>query len=129
MQQKRKNDLAKRSRYYQALVDSSLLEPGIPNYNLLNQSYIIMIMPFDLFGYKKYRYTFCAVCEEAPDCKLEDGAVRIFLNTRGENPEEVSPEMVEFLHYLEHTTDILQTVRRGRQIVNISNVFIIVSVR
>lgn len=105
MQQKRKSDLAKRSRYYQALVDSSLLEPGIPNYNLLNQSYIIMIMPFDLFGYKKYRYTFRAVCEEVPDCKLEDGAVRIFLNTRGKNPEDISPELVEFLHYLEHTTD------------------------
>jgi len=51
MQQKRKNDLAKRSRYYQALVDTSLLEPGIPNYNCLNRSYIIMIMPFDLFGW------------------------------------------------------------------------------
>lgn len=64
-----------------------------------------MIMPFDLFGYKKYRYTFRAVCEEVPDCKLEDGAVRIFLNTRGKNPEDISPELVEFLHYLEHTTD------------------------
>ncbi len=30
--------------------DTSLLEPGIPNYNLLNQSYVIMIMAFDLFG-------------------------------------------------------------------------------
>ena len=36
MQNKRKTDLAKRSRYYQALVDTNLLEPGIPNYNLLN---------------------------------------------------------------------------------------------
>ncbi len=105
MQQKRKNDLAKRSRYYQALVDISLLEPGIPNYNLLNQSYIIMIMPFDLFGYGKYRYTFYPVCKEVPECGLEDGAVRIFLNTRGKNPEEVSSELVEFLEYLEHTTD------------------------
>lgn len=34
-----------------------------------------------------------------------DGTVRIFLNTRGENEEEVSAELVELLHYVEQTTD------------------------
>ena len=105
MQQKRRADLAKRSRYYQSLVDAGLLEPGVPDYNRLNTSYIIMIMPFDLFGYKKYVYTFRARCEEEPECLLEDGATRIFLNTRGENDEEVPRELAEFLHYLEETTD------------------------
>lgn len=57
MQDTRKYDLAKRSRYYQSLMDTSLLEPGIPNYNVLNQSFIIMIMTFDLFGYGKYAYS------------------------------------------------------------------------
>ncbi|MCD8361998.1 MAG: hypothetical protein LUC98_03380 [Lachnospiraceae bacterium] len=33
------------------------------------------------------------------------GATRIFLNTRGENDDEVSSELVEFLHYIENTTD------------------------
>lgn len=83
MQPARKSDLAKRSRYYQSLLDANLLEPGIPNYNLLNQSYIILITPFDLFGYGKFRYTFEAKCKEVPELKLEDGATRIFLNTRG----------------------------------------------
>ena len=105
MQQKRRADLAKRSRYYQSLVDAGLLEPGVPDYNRLNTSYIIMIMPFDLFGYKKYVYTFRARCEEEPVCLLEDGATRIFLNTRGENDDEVPWELAEFLHYLEETTD------------------------
>ncbi len=105
MQQKKRNDLAKRSRYYQSMVDTSLLEPGIPNYNLLNTSYIIMIMTFDLFGYGRYLYTFEATCREEPECILGDGAVRIFLNTRGTNDTEVSKELVDFLHYLEHTTD------------------------
>ena len=36
---------------------------------------------------------------------MEDGAVRIFLNTRGVNRNEVSEELVEFLHYVEHTND------------------------
>ena len=41
MQDYRKSDLFRRSRYYQALLDTSLLEPGTPNYNLLNNSYLI----------------------------------------------------------------------------------------
>ena len=105
MQEQKKNDLAKRSRYYQALVDTNLLDTGIPNYNLLNQTYLIMFMPFDLFGCEKYVYTFQPRCVEAPECRLEDGAVRIFLNTRGKNDSEVSEELADFLHYLEDTTD------------------------
>lgn len=105
MQSERKNDLAKRSRYYQALADTNLLEPGVPNYNLLNSTYIILITSFDLFGYGKYRYTFEPVSREVPECRLDDKAIRIFLNTKGTNRDEVSRELVDFLHYLEHTTD------------------------
>lgn len=38
-------------------------------------------------------------------CCLDDGAVRIFLNTRGTDKDTVSAELIEFLHYVEHTTD------------------------
>ncbi|WP_138263759.1 Rpn family recombination-promoting nuclease/putative transposase [[Clostridium] hylemonae] len=105
MQKQRRADLSKRSRYYQSLVDISLLEPGVPDYSALNESYIIMITPFDLFGFGKYRYTFRSVCVEEPKCVLEDGATRIFLNTRGKNEDEVPAELVQFLYYVEHTTD------------------------
>lgn len=105
MQKKKQSDLAKRSRYYQSMIDTSLLEPGIPDYNVLNKSYIIIITPFDLFGYNLYCYTFRACCMERPDCTLNDGATRIFLNTRGTNDSEVSKELADFLHYLEHTTE------------------------
>lgn len=37
----------------------------------------------------------------SPELTLEDGATRIFLNTRGTNDDEVSKELREFLHYLE----------------------------
>lgn len=121
MQSKKKNDLAKRSRYYQALVDTNLLEPGIPDYNLLNETYIILIMTFDLFGYKKYRYTFRAKCEEVPECKLEDQATRIFLNTRGENTDEVSRELIEFLRYVEETTDEVAEQTESERIKRIHN--------
>ena len=105
MQNEWKSDLAKRSRYYQALVDTGLLEPGIPNYNILNESYIIIIMSFDFFGQGKYVYTFKPSCQEVPGLVLNDGATRIFLNIKGKNDNEVSKELVDFLHYLEDTTD------------------------
>ena len=105
MQDERKNDLAKRSRYYQALIDTSLLEPGVPNYNALNTSYIIVIMSFDLFGYGKYRYTFLPQCQEVPELCLKDGSMRIFLSTEGKNDDEVSEELVDFLHYIKNSTD------------------------
>ncbi len=105
MQAKERDDLQKRSRYYQALMDTSLLEPGITNYNLLNDSYIIMITTFDLFGGGKYKYTFLPQCQESPEIRLKDGATRIFLNTKGQNKEDVSTELIDFLRYIENTTE------------------------
>ena len=105
MQAEKKGDLIKRSRYYQGLIDSSLLEPGTVTFNKLNNTCIIMITPFDLFGLGKYQYTFRSYCEEDKDLELGDGAIRIFLNTRGTNDDEVSKELVDFLHYIEKTDD------------------------
>ena len=116
MQKKRKDDLPKRSRYYQGMMDTGLLEPGIPSYNLLNDSYLIMIMPFDLFGYEKYQYTFVPQCQEVPQCKLQDGTVRIFLNTKGKNDDEVPKELIEFLHYIENTTDEVAQQSKSKKI-------------
>ena len=38
------------------------------------------------------------------DLDLKDGAVRIFFNTRGENSEEVSKDLVELLDFMENKT-------------------------
>ena len=40
----------------------------------MNEVLVVMIMPFDLFGYGLYRYTFQMKCEEIPELKLDDGA-------------------------------------------------------
>ncbi|MCD8323529.1 MAG: Rpn family recombination-promoting nuclease/putative transposase [Clostridiales bacterium] len=105
VQARNTGNLPKRSRYYQALIDSKMLEPGVDNFNDLGPVFIIMIMPFDLFGEKKYRYTFAMQCEEVPGVKLDDGAVRIFLNTRGQDGEDITPELKELLYLIEHTND------------------------
>lgn len=74
-----------------------------------------MITPFDLFGYDLYQYTFQMTCEEVPELKLDDGATRIFLNTHGKHPEFVSPELIELLKYMEHSTErIVKTCESER---------------
>ena len=62
-------------------------------------------MPFDLFGYELYRYTFKMQCEEVPELELGDDATRIFLNCHGKRPELVSQELIELLEYMEKSTD------------------------
>ena len=79
--EKTPGNLPRRSRYYQAHLDVTLLEIGETDFNVLNDSYMILIVPFDLFGKGKYKYTFRMQCEEDSSLGLNDGAVRIFLNT------------------------------------------------
>ena len=83
------------------LFNETMEIPGMRSFNLLNDTCIIMITPFDLFGKGKYCYTFHPYCEEEPDLRLEDGAVRIFLNSHGTNRDEVSEELVALLEYME----------------------------
>ena len=88
---------------------------------MLNEVLVVMITPFDLFGYGLYRYTFQMKCEEIPELKLDDGATRIFLNTRGKNDSEVSEELVSFLHYIENTTDAVAENSGSERIKRIHN--------
>lgn len=105
MQQKDTGNLRRRSRYYQAQLDVSLLEPGSKNFNLLNDSCFILIAPFDIFGKGLYRYTFEGTCRECPELKLEDGAIRIFINTVGSNKQDFSQEFLDFMEYITASTD------------------------
>ena len=50
-QKENTHNLPKRSRLYQGIIDSKLLPPGVVDFNLLNEVLIVLIMPFDLFGY------------------------------------------------------------------------------
>ena len=105
MQKRNTGNLKKRSRYYQAQLDVSLLETGCKNFNLLNNSCLILIAPFDIFGRKLYRYTFEGTCRECPDLRLEDGAIRVFINTNGTNAEDFSQEFLDFMEYITAYTD------------------------
>ena len=104
VQKKNTKNLPKRSRLYHGVIDSKLLGPGMVDYNQLPDSYVIMIMPFDVVGQGLYRYTFEMMCKEIPGLSLGDGATRIFLNTRGTVQGDASNELVALLKYMEDTT-------------------------
>lgn len=103
-QKENTKNLPHRSRFYQALIDSKLLDPGEVDFSNMKDCYSIIIAPFNLFGRGLYQYTFQMTCAETGQ-PLEDGATRIFLNTHGKNSEDISPELKELLYYMEHTTE------------------------
>ena len=80
----------------------------------MNDVYVIFIAPFDLFGENKYMYTFRMTCDEVPGMAMDDGAVRIFLNTRGKNDDEVPRGLVEFLHYVEEPERYGKNIKDAR---------------
>ena len=100
MQKENTGNLPRRSRLYQAQIDVSLLPVGTRDMNEINDVFLIMICPFDLFGKGACRYTFYEVCKEYPELRLEDGGSRMFINTRGKNREKFSREFVELLDYI-----------------------------
>lgn len=75
------DDLAKRARYYQGVIDVDNLPEGV-FYSELKDSYIIFICLFDLFGRGLPVYTFENVCNEDSTVKLNDRAIKVFFNTR-----------------------------------------------
>ena len=121
-QKENTKNLPHRSRFYQALIDSKLLDPGEVDFSNMKDCYSIIIAPFDLFGRGLYQYTFQMTCAETGQ-PLEDGATRIFLNTHGKNSEDISPELKELLYYMEHTTEEIScSTSRLQQIKNHVNV-------
>ena len=103
MQNKTAQDLAKRSRFYQAELDVAALKPG-EDFHRLRPSFIIFLCTFDPFDRGLYRYTFETRCLEQ-DFALNDGACRIFLNTKGKNRDQAPKALVDFLRYVEQSNE------------------------
>lgn len=103
MQNSRKEELPKRSRFHQAEIDVAALKPS-DCFMDLKPSYVIFICTFDPFGRGRYRYTFEERCVE-DGFPLGDETCRIFLNTCGTDTTEVSKLLVEFLRYVENSSD------------------------
>lgn len=96
------DDVRKRSRFYQSLIDTPILKSGKKTrYKHLPSTVIIFITQEDIFGKDLAMYTFREQCAEVADLLLEDGASKIFLNMTSRNGR---PELVSLLQYMRHTT-------------------------
>lgn len=94
-------NLSKRSRFYQGLMDTPILKSGKhTKYRHLPSTVIIFITQEDLFGRDRAMYTFLERCEEIEDLYLEDGTKKIFLNMTSKNG---SQELVSLLQYMKNT--------------------------
>ena len=87
MQVTNKKELAKRTRYYQAMIDLNTIEKG-ETYNKLKESYIIFICTFDPFNKGLSKYSFENICKGDNSLKLEDKTHKIFFNTKAFDNEK-----------------------------------------
>lgn len=102
MQVEISDELPKRSRYYQDMIDLNLLKTG-NNYKALKRSYVIFICIQDVFKGNLPVYTFANLCLENREFSLQDGTQKIFLNASavdGEYGEKMSPKLRAFFRYL-----------------------------
>jgi len=94
-------ELERRARYYQSMIDSKQLKKGKKNsYKNLKNSYVIFICQDDIFGDGQYRYSFENICTEVLGLKLNDGAYKIFFNTKGVHGN-ISDDVLAFLQAVE----------------------------
>ena len=93
------DNIPKRSRYYQDLMDLDLLEKG-NFYSELKKSIVIFICKFDLFEKGRHVYTFTNRCKEDLTVELGDETTKIFINTKG-TMDDISPETKRLLDYIE----------------------------
>lgn len=100
MQPVKRDNLPKRSRYYQGMIDLALIEKG-EHYSKLNRSYVIFICSFDLFGKNRCVYTFENRCIEDSEISLGDETVKVFLNSRGDSTH-LNSNLKAFLEYMNH---------------------------
>ena len=100
MQTGHKKDLPKRSRYYQSVADVSTTPTGA-KYRNLPDNILIFICTFDPFDRDLPRYTFQYTCDEDPELKLQDGSLRIFLNTTANQLDNLDQKLQAFYHYLQ----------------------------
>ena len=104
MQSTVKEDLGKRLRYYQSMIDIDSLMKG-QSYNELKESYILFICKDDPFKdenrkpYGLSRYTFKNTCQERNDVNLNDNSLKVVYNA-SEYEKEEDEKIRNLLHFI-----------------------------
>lgn len=103
MQNAPRDNLPKRARYSQSLIDLDSIERGA-RFDDLNRSYVIFLCCFNVIPeVGRHRYAFRSLCIDDPDVELGDGTEKLFICTEG-TKEDISPRLQQFLEYLTEGT-------------------------
>ena len=94
------DELPKRVRYYQSMVDSNELLKGM-EYRKLPESIIIFICTGDPFGKGFPQYTFKNICLEEKELILNDEATKYFFNSDAAD-KATDIEIRSFLNYIKN---------------------------
>ena len=81
MQKRKRGNIPKRTRFYQSLIDAPMLKSGEESFDKLKPSVIV------------------------DDLELGDETSKIILNTKGMNDEEEDSTLINFLHYVENSSE------------------------
>ncbi len=95
----KEEEFAKRLRYYQALIDASILYVG-QDYEQLKKLYIIFICPFKLFDGEQQIYTFKNYCKENKEIELKDDVTKILVSTKGKKDKSVNADLEALFAYI-----------------------------
>lgn len=133
-QYKKEQVLPKRTRYYQSIIDTDLLQKG-QDYDDLPPLFLIFICAFDLFKQDRYMYEFKSRCSEDYELILSNGVTVMFLNSLG-HQGNVSPLVKNFLQYVndhvpkdDFTREIENEVVRLRHDKDVRREFMVLSTR
>ena len=103
MQTTNKHDLEKRSRYYQALMDTDCLEKG-GRFKDLKNTYVVFICTFDYLGLGEPMYVVESYIRKN-DLHFNDGTSKILLNTKC-SPDKVPEKLRSFYEYINDPSKI-----------------------
>ena len=103
MQTTNKHDLEKRSRYYQALMDTDCLEKG-GRFKDLKNTYVVFICTFDYLGLGEPMYVVESYIRKN-DLHFNDGTSKILLNTKC-SPDKVPEKLRSFYKYINDPTKV-----------------------
>ncbi len=115
------DDVRRRSRFYQGLLDTPILKAGKKTkYRELPSTIVTFITQEDIFGLDRAMYTFTEQCEEIPGLRLGDGTKKIFLNMSSKNGRA---ELVSLLQYMKKSElDNPEILVRDERIMNLNRI-------
>lgn len=115
------DDVRRRSRFYQGLLDTPILKAGKKTkYRELPSTIVTFITQEDIFGLDRAMYTFTEQCEEIQGLHLGDGTKKIFLNMSSKNGRA---ELVSLLQYMKKSElDNPEIVVRDERILNLNRI-------